>query len=340
MSLETLSLALTDLLARSGLADLWSTVAPLLALDARQAIFVVASPVFIGLALWEYRKIRHDPRLTEAKESIRNFFLGAGYQTTELLFAGIIAFPVFALAYHFRIATIELTWLSGLALFVAFEFLFYWMHRFSHRVRWFWCAHVVHHSSERMNLSTAMRQNATNIFNGGWLLFVPLAFIGFNPVWIGIVFALDLVYQFFIHTTLVGKLHPAIEFVFNTPSHHRAHHGRNERYIDKNYGGVLIIFDRLFGTFEEEREDEPVEYGILRQVHTESLVKSWTHEYVDMARDMRKPGPLLQRLKHLWMPPEWERGARGEPQRGAREDRQRGDDAAGEPGTVPVPARQ
>ncbi|MED5387959.1 MAG: sterol desaturase family protein, partial [Pseudomonadota bacterium] len=200
----------------SGLAPLWDTVSPWLALDERQLIFVVATPFFIGVFLWEFLKIRNNPTLVDTRESIRNFMLGAGYQTTELLFAGIIAFPVYAFAYHHRLIDIELNLFTGALLWVLTDFCFYWMHRTSHRVRWFWAAHVTHHSSERMNFSTAMRQNATNIFNGGWLFYVPLAFVGFNPVWIGVCYALSLVYQFFIHTTLVKRLHPAIEYVFNT----------------------------------------------------------------------------------------------------------------------------
>lgn len=291
----------------SGLAALWEWASPWLALDERQLIFVVATPVFIGLTLWEYARIKGDPRLMDAGEAVRNFMLGAGYQITELLFAGLIAFPVYALAYHHRLLDIELTLLSGALLWVLTDFCFYWMHRASHRVRWFWAAHVTHHSSERMNFSTAMRQNATNIFNGGWLFYVPLALIGFNPVWIGVCYALSLVYQFFIHTTLVDRLHPAIEYIFNTPNHHRVHHARNPGYIDTNYGGVFIIFDRLFGTFAAEEKGKPVEYGITRPVYTNNLFVSWLHEYGDLFRDMARPGSVLQRLKHLWMPPEWSR---------------------------------
>ncbi|MFP5440021.1 MAG: sterol desaturase family protein [Gammaproteobacteria bacterium] len=306
-----------DAWQRSGLAELWAVVAPWLALDARQLIFVIATPVFIGVTLWEYARIRNNPVLMDAREAVRNFMLGAGYQVTELLFAGIIAFPVYAFAYHHRLIDIELTWFTAALLWVLTDFTFYWFHRASHRVRWLWCTHVTHHSSERMNFSTAMRQNATNIFNGGWLLYVWLAFAGFNPVWIGICFALSLVYQFFIHTTLVGKLHPAIEYVMNTPNHHRVHHASNEGYIDTNYAGVFIVWDRLFGTFAEEKADKPIRYGITRPVPTESLWKSWTHEYADLFHDMAKPGTLPERLRHLWMPPEWEREADATRQRTA-----------------------
>lgn len=215
----------------SGLAPLWNALPDWLALDARQLIFVVATPLFIGLFLWEYRKIRHNNRLVDGRESWLNFMLGAGYQTTELLFAGLIAFPLYAFAYQHRLLDIELNLFTAIALWFLVDFCYYGFHRTSHRVRWFWAAHVTHHSSERMNFSTAMRQNATNIFNGGWLFYVPLAFLGYNPVWIGVCYALSLVYQYFIHTTLVGKLHPAIEYIFNTPSHHRVHHGDRKSVV-------------------------------------------------------------------------------------------------------------
>ena len=296
-------------LEESGLLPLWNALAPWLALDERQLIFVVATPVFIAVTVWEYLRIRHDPTRMDVPEALRNFALGAGYQLTELLFAGLIAFPVYAFLYHHRLLDLELNWATGLLTFLGVDFCFYWMHRSSHRIRWFWAAHVVHHSSERMNFSTAMRQNATNIFNGMWLFYVPLALIGFNPVWIGVAYALSLVYQFFIHTTLVGKLPGWVETVFNTPSHHRVHHGRNPGYIDRNYGGTLIVWDRLFGTFVAEDEQAPPEYGITRPVHSRNLLVLWTHEYVDLFRAMARPGGLLSRLKHLWKPPEWDRDA-------------------------------
>lgn len=297
------------MLEDSGLITLWQALPPWLALDERQLIFVIATPVFIAVALWEYLKIRHDNRLMSLPEALRNFALGAGYQTTELLFAGLIAFPAYALCYHYRLLDLELNWATGFLTFLGVDFCFYWMHRASHRIRWFWAAHVVHHSSERMNFSTAMRQNATNIFNGMWIFYLPLALLGFNPVWIGVAYALSLVYQFFVHTTLVDRLPVLVELVFNTPSHHRVHHGRNPEYIDRNYGGTLILWDRLFDTFTPERSSKPVEYGITRQVHSRNLIVLWTHEYVDMFRDMARPGSLLSRLRHLWNPPEWQRPA-------------------------------
>lgn len=303
--MSLLSLLLHEVWTGSGLAALWAR----LALDERQLIFVMATPFFIGVALWEYMRLKDDPVRMDRREAVRNFLLGAGYQLTELLFAGVLAFPVYAFAYHHRLFDIAPGPLAFAATLLGVEFCFYWMHRASHRMRWFWAAHVVHHSSSRMNFSTAMRQNATNIFNGNWLFYVPLAWLGFNPVWIGVAFALSLVYQFFIHTTLVGRLPRPIEFLFNTPAHHRVHHGRNPGYIDRNYGGIFIFWDRLFGTFVDEDAQDPPVYGITRPVPERGLLALWTHEYVDLFRAMTRPGPLRQRLAHLWRPPEWERPA-------------------------------
>jgi sterol desaturase/sphingolipid hydroxylase (fatty acid hydroxylase superfamily) len=121
-------------------------------------------------------------------------------------------------------------------------------------------------------------------------------------------YALDLFYQYFVHTQAVGKLHPWIEFFFNTPSHHRVHHGRNPEYIDKNYGGAVIIYDRIFGTFvEEDTENNPVDYGIVKQIYTYNILKINFHEWIDMFKDILRPGPVLQRIKHIWAPPEWSR---------------------------------
>lgn len=293
----------------SGLLILWQQISPWLALDERQLIFVFATPVFIAVTIWEYLRIRHNPKLMDTREAVLNFALGAGYQVTELLFAGIIAFPVYALCYHYRLLDLELNPVTAVLTFLGVDFCYYWMHRASHRVRWLWAAHVVHHSSERMNFSTAMRQNATNIFNGGWAFYLPLALLGFNPVWIGVTYALSLVYQFFIHTTVVGRLPRWLEWLFNTPSHHRVHHGRNPGYIDRNYGGILIIWDRLFGSFVDEDMQSPPEYGITRPVSSGNLLVLWTHEYVDLFRDMARPGSLGSRLRHLWKPPEWQRPA-------------------------------
>ena len=136
---------------------------------------------------------------------------------------------------------------------------------------------------------------------------MPLVLLGVNPAAVFFLYAVDLTYQYFVHTEAVVKLPRWVEYVFNTPSNHRVHHGRNEEYIDHNYGGVLIIFDRWFGTYAEERDDNPVEYGITRQVRSHNILTLNFHEFADMWRDVFRPGPWWQRLQHLIRPPEWQR---------------------------------
>jgi sterol desaturase/sphingolipid hydroxylase (fatty acid hydroxylase superfamily) len=190
-------------------------------------------------------------------------------------------------------------------LFVAQDFLYYFFHRAHHRVRWMWCSHVVHHSSERLNLSTAFRQSLTYPLSGMWLFWLPLAWLGFGPDWVILIVGLNLAFQFFVHTEVVGKL-GVLELVFNTPSHHRVHHGKNPQYIDRNYAGVLIIWDKLFGTFVEEQEAP--QYGIVRQVKSHNPITLTFHEWGAMAHDVWH----YRDLRFLWKPPEW-----GEQQRKA-----------------------
>ncbi|HEX7322817.1 MAG TPA: sterol desaturase family protein [Mycobacterium sp.] len=191
-----------------------------------------------------------------------------------------------------------LTWV---ALFVADDFAYYWYHRTHHRIRLFWASHVVHHSSEHYNLSTALRQPWTPF--SALPFWLPLAFLGFAPWMILLQQSVSLVYQFFIHTERVGTLWRPIEYVLNTPSHHRAHHGSNDRYLDKNYGGILIIWDRLFGSFEPERER--VVYGLTTNIGTFNPVRVATHEFAAIWRDVRAAGDWRQRLGYTLCGPGW-----------------------------------
>jgi hypothetical protein len=184
---------------------------------------------------------------------------------------------------------------------VGHDFLYYWFHRFSHEVNAGWAAHVVHHQSEEYNLAVALRQGAFQPAVS-WVFYLPLAVLGFPPAMFLAVSSFDTLYQFWIHTRLVGRLGP-LEWVLNTPSHHRVHHGRNPRYIDRNHGGTLIVWDRLFGTFARE-EDEPV-YGITKPLASFNPLWANVHywaEMWDVARRARRP---LDRLRVLWMRPGW-----------------------------------
>ena len=191
-----------------------------------------------------------------------------------------------------------LTWI---ALFVADDFVYYWYHRTHHTIRVFWASHVVHHSSEHYNLSTALRQTWTPFT--ALPFWLPLAFLGFAPWMILLQQSVSLLYQFFIHTERVGKLWRPIEFVLNTPSHHRVHHGSNDQYLDTNYGGILIIWDRLFGSFQPE--GERVVYGLTKNIKTFNPLRVATHEYTAIWHDVRTAKTWKHRFGHALRGPGW-----------------------------------
>jgi len=274
--------------------------------DWKQLVLTVMTPLFLlGFAVEWLAMRRRGLEQFQWKDILANLSLGAAYQVFELAAYALITGVAAHWFYQHRLWDIPANAWTILPIFVGVEFCYYWFHRTSHRVRWFWSAHVVHHSGERMNMTTAMRQSLLYSVTGWWLFFMPLVLLGVHPAVVFFLYGCDLAYQFFIHTESVGKLPAWVEFVFDTPSNHRAHHGRNPQYIDRNYGGVLIVFDRLFGTYEEERE--AVDYGIVRQPHSYNLLTLNFHEFRDMWRDVLRPGPLGQRLRHLWGGPEWVR---------------------------------
>ena len=276
------------------------------AADAKQLVLVGMMPVFFLTIALEYWRFRHTD-VYRLEDSLASMALGSSYVLLEVVIHALFVYHLMHWGYGFRLLDIPINGWTFALLFVLVDLLFYVYHRTSHRVRWFWATHVVHHASEHMNFTTAARQSTLYAFSGAFLFFLPLALLGFEPQWGLFALALNLSYQWFLHTQWIRKLPRPVEFIFNTPSHHRVHHGRNEEYIDRNFGGTLIIWDRLFGTFVEERDDLPPEYGITRQVHSYNPVWLTLHEWVDMARDMSRPGPVWQRIKHLWMPPEWQR---------------------------------
>ncbi len=214
-----------------------------------------------------------------------------------------LAAPVFVWAYTQRLTTIELSApLAVLLLFLGQEFCYYWYHRAAHRVRWFWASHCVHHSPNDLTLVAALRQGWTGKLAGSGLFFVPLVWLGFSPVAVGAALAVNLLYQFWVHATWIPKLGP-LEWVFNTPSHHRVHHGSNPEYLDCNYGGVLIIFDRLFGTFVAERDDIHIRYGLTTPLHSYNPVRIAFHGWVSLIKDLRQTRTVPQGLAVLFGPP-------------------------------------
>jgi sterol desaturase/sphingolipid hydroxylase (fatty acid hydroxylase superfamily) len=194
------------------------------------------------------------------------------------------------------------TWWYWVLLIAGVDLAFYASHRFVHRVNIGWAAHQAHHSSEYMNFATALRQKWNPWFE--FVFWLPLPFLGFAPWTIYVAFGFNLIYQFFTHTELIGKLWRPIEFVMNTPSHHRVHHGSDPEYLDKNYAGILIIWDRMFGTFVAERQ-RPT-YGLTKPVNTHNMIKLQYGDYAQIVRNVRAASSFKEKLGYLFGPPGWE----------------------------------
>lgn len=216
-----------------------------------------------------------------------------------------IAAPLFVLAYEHRLFTwgMDQLWQFPL-LFLGQEFCYYWFHRASHRVRWFWATHAVHHSPEQICFAAAFRLGVTSRIAGSTIFYVPLAFLGFDPEVILFTLTINLLYQFWIHSERIPKL-GWLEWVLNTPSHHRVHHARNLNYLDANYGGVLIIFDRLFGTFVAERGEEPCDYGLVKPLKSYNPFYVELHGWIAVLRDLKQARSLREMAGYLFKPPGW-----------------------------------
>ncbi|MBM3549110.1 MAG: sterol desaturase family protein [Alphaproteobacteria bacterium] len=214
-----------------------------------------------------------------------------------------LATPLFIWAWDNRIATVPLdSFAAFFALFIGMEFFYYWFHRCSHRMRWFWATHAVHHSPNQLNLSAAYRFGWTGRLTGTLLFYVPMVWLGFPIIVVVTALGLNLLYQFWLHVTWIPKL-GWLEYVINTPSHHRVHHAANREYIDANYGGVLIIFDRIFGTFVAERDDVPCRYGLVTPLKSYNPIFVALHEWIAMGRDLLKAKTWRDRIRQLFGPP-------------------------------------
>ena len=216
-----------------------------------------------------------------------------------------IAFPFGWWLYEHRIWSPTLDSFAGFAvLFIGIEFFYYWFHRASHRVRWFWANHGVHHSPNSINFSAAYRLGWTSRIGGSLLFFLPLAWLGYPPPVVVAAFAVNLLYQFWIHAEWIPKLGP-LEGILNTPSAHRVHHAANLEYLDANYGGVLMIFDRMFGTYIPERDDLPCRYGLVTPLRTYNPFKIAFFYWVEIFRDLRKARSPRDVAGYLFGPPGW-----------------------------------
>jgi sterol desaturase/sphingolipid hydroxylase (fatty acid hydroxylase superfamily) len=276
---------------------------------------VLAIPIYflligVELIIQQYRKIQ----LYRLHDAVTNISCGMTQQLTGLFFK-VATIGIYQFFYeHFRVATIAPTWYTLIILFIAADFLYYWAHRMSHEINLFWGGHVVHHQSEDYNLSVALRQGSFQVI-WTFAFYLPLAFAGFDTISFAAMSGLVTVYQFWIHTETIGKM-GWFEWIFNTPSHHRVHHGRDPKYIDRNHAGVFIIWDRMFGTFKEE-EEKPT-YGITTPVDSWNPFWVNIHHYKNLMLNFLNVKGLKNKLKILFYKPGWmpeEMGGYQAPQR-------------------------
>lgn len=245
-------------------------------------------------------------RLTNKKlyrlpDAIANLSCGITSQLSGL-FLKVFAIGIYQLLHeNFNLVTWDKTWLYWLVLFLLADLAYYWAHRMSHEINLFWGGHVVHHQSEEYNLSVALRQSSLQVI-WTFAFSLPLAFIGFETLDFALMSAFITLYQFWIHTETINKM-GWFELVFNTPSHHRVHHGRDPKYIDKNHAGTLIIWDKMFGTFQEE-EERPT-YGITKPINSWNAVWANFSHYAEMGRDLKQIPTWSDKVKYLFKKPGW-----------------------------------
>lgn len=241
----------------------------------------------------------------EPKDTATSLVMGLGSQVAGVLFGGLALASGFWIWDNFRLFDLGFHWWTFLLAFLFDDLAYYVFHRASHRIRWFWAAHVIHHSSQHYNLSTALRQTWTGVPALTFVFSLPLFALGFHPLLIAFISGVNLIYQFWIHTEAIHKMPRWFEAVFNTPSHHRVHHATNPRYLDANYAGALIIWDRMFGSFVPEDDAEPCRYGIIRQLGTWNPLKVAFHEWIGIVRDVLAANSWRDRFHYLFAPPGW-----------------------------------
>ena len=265
---------------------------------------VIAIPVFaLLIALEAWFSKRSEPDHYDSKDAWTNILIGFVSVAFGAIF-GLFIGVIYAFAY--QLAPFKFpadAWWTWALLFFVDDLAYYWFHRISHESRLFWNFHVVHHSSEQYNLSVAVRQSW---FSGilHWIFYAPVMLLGFAPWMFAVMHGFNLIYQFWIHTRFVKKM-GWLEYVLNTPSHHRVHHGINSPYLDKNYAGVLIIWDRLFGSFVPETE-EP-RYGIIKPLRSYNALWINTHGWYEMWQAMRERKTLRAKLRCMFASPNMDR---------------------------------
>jgi sterol desaturase/sphingolipid hydroxylase (fatty acid hydroxylase superfamily) len=265
-----------------------------------------AIPFFVLSVLteiWFFSKRVSEAKGYAFKDTATSLLLGTGSQLAGLLSAGAMLWIVLSV-HKFAPFDFGWGWYVWIVCFVLDDLAYYVFHRSAHRVRWFWAAHVVHHGSQHYNLSTALRQTWTGFLSVSFLSRLPLFWIGFPVEMIFFCGALNLIYQFWFHTEAIDKMPRWFEAIFNTPSHHRVHHATNARYLDANYAGVFIVWDKMFGTFVAEDTEDKIAYGLVKNLESHNLFYAAFHEWIGIAKDMWT-APWRHKLGYLLREPGW-----------------------------------
>ena len=255
--------------------------------------------LFLVEVIYSYKEEKH---LYQQKDTLSNIVVGIGFFLSNLL-SKIVMLFAFQFIYRFHLLKISDAWYIGIIAFLACDFSYYWFHRASHEISWFWAAHVVHHSSEQYNLSVALRLPWTMNITGQYLFWIWMPLLGFSPIMTIVCLEICLYYQAFLHTETIKKLPALVEYIFNTPSHHRVHHSSNFKYLDKNHSGVLMIWDKIFGTFQEE-EEKPV-YGLTKKIESHNPVVIVFHEWIGMFKKAVRGGSVRNAINYIIQPPGW-----------------------------------
>jgi len=268
------------------------------------AILYYAIPGFLLLLSLEvWFSYKENKGLYETKDTWSSLGLGIGNVVIGFVTKAMI-FGLFLFLYRYRLFNLDPgKWWFWVLLFFADDFSYYLFHRTAHNVNWFWASHVVHHSSQHYNLAAALRQTWTGNLTGSFLFWAWMPLVGFHPVWVLFMQQISLIYQFWIHTEAVQRLPKLAEYIFNTPSHHRVHHGCDLKYLDKNHGGILIIWDRLLGTFQPE-EERPC-YGLTKNISSFNPVVIALTTWAELFRKAKSAGSLKQKLHYFLKPPGW-----------------------------------
>ena len=267
-------------------------------------ILYYAIPFFVLLlsieAWFSYKEHKH---LYESKDTWGSIGLGIGNVITGF-FTKALIFGLFTFLYQHRVFNLQISaWWYWVLLFFADDFSYYWFHRISHHVNYFWASHVVHHSSKNYNLAAALRQTWTGNATGAFLFWAWMPLVGFHPIWILFIQQISLIYQFWIHTETIQKMPASFEFIFNTPSHHRVHHGSDIKYLDKNHAGILIIWDRLFGSFKAE-EERPV-YGLTQNIESNNPAVIAFTTWGKLLHKIKHAGSFKNGINYLIKSPGW-----------------------------------